>query len=135
MEYLDQPTSAGANLTAASDGNRIVAYLIDVLVAGAASFIPYIGWVLSIGYWLTRDALPFLDGQSIGKKAMKIRAVTENGVALTNNWNASVIRNIALIIPIFPLIELIVMLTNPRKQRLGDQWAKTLVVAEEERIL
>jgi uncharacterized RDD family membrane protein YckC len=128
MDILDQPetTSTAAN---ASDGNRIVAYLIDAILASVLSFVPYIGIVLVIGYFLTRDALPFLDGQSVGKKVMKIRAVTEDGAPLTNNWGASIIRNIALIIPLFPLVELIVLLTNAKKQRLGDQWAKTRVVA------
>jgi uncharacterized RDD family membrane protein YckC len=126
MEYLDKPTET--NLVAASDGNRVVAYIIDMLITFALSLIPHIGWALGIIYVLTRDGLPFLEGQSIGKKAMKIRAVTEDGASLTNNWGPTLIRNVVLLIPLFPLVELIVMLTNPRKQRLGDQWAKTLVV-------
>ena len=60
---------------------------------------------------------------------MNIRAVTEDGLPLTNNWGPAIIRNIVLLIPIFPLIELIVLLTNDKKQRLGDQWAKTRVVS------
>jgi uncharacterized RDD family membrane protein YckC len=37
---------------------------------------------------------------------------------------------VVLFIPLFPLVELIVLLTNPNKLRLGDQWAGTKVVVE-----
>ncbi|MEO6038438.1 MAG: RDD family protein [Saprospiraceae bacterium] len=127
MEILDQPVTT--QLPNASDGNRIVAYLIDALITGVLCIVPFVGWIAGIAYFLTRDGLPFLDGQSVGKKAMNIRAVTEDGQALTNNWGPELIRNVVLLIPIFPLIELIVLLTNDKKQRLGDQWAKTRVVS------
>ena len=128
MEILDQPVST-TQLANASDGNRILAYLIDVVLGAALSFVPYVGWIAAVAYFLTRDALPFLDGQSVGKKALNIRAVTESGEPLTNNWGPALIRNVVLLIPLFPLIELIVLLTNDKKQRLGDQWAKTRVVS------
>ncbi|MEO6760452.1 MAG: RDD family protein [Saprospiraceae bacterium] len=128
MEILDQPFDTNTQLPNASDGNRILAYIIDALVTFALAIIPFVGWIAAFAYFLTRDALPFLDGQSIGKKAMNIRAVTEDGQPLTNNWGPALIRNVVLMIPLFPLIELIVMMTNDKKQRLGDQWAKTRVV-------
>ena len=91
-----------------------------------------LGVAASAGYLLLRDSLPFLDGQSIGKKAINLRAVTEDGKSLSGNWNAGLIRNIPMVIPIFPLVELIVLLVNKDKpgglRRLGDQWAKTKVV-------
>lgn len=128
MEILDQPIDT-TQLPNASEGNRILAYIIDALIGVALSFIPYVGWIAAAAYLLTRDALPFLDGQSVGKKAMNIRAVTEEGAPLTNNWGPAVIRNVLLLIPFLgALIELIVLLTNDKKQRLGDQWAKTRVV-------
>jgi uncharacterized RDD family membrane protein YckC len=92
-------------------------------------FCPIAGWIAAVAYGLTRDSLPFLDGQSIGKKAMGLRAVTEDGQPLTNNWGPGIIRNIVLWIPLFPLIELIVLLTNDKGLRLGDQWAKTKVIS------
>lgn len=128
MEILDQPSSP-TETRVASDGNRIIAYIIDSLISGALWFVPFVGWIAGIAYILTRDGLPFLDGQSVGKKAMNIRAVTADGQPLTNNWGPAIIRNIVLFIPLFPLIELIVMLTNPNKLRLGDQWAKTKVIS------
>ena len=90
---------------------------------------------LQIIYMLTRDALPFLDGQSIGKKMMKTRAVTSEGAPLTNNWQASVLRNILFLVPgIGPLIETIILYTREDKPerglRLGDGFAKTKVIKE-----
>jgi uncharacterized RDD family membrane protein YckC len=118
-------------------GTRVAAYVIDVLIAIVASML--IGMVSSklanvvvLGYLLTRDALPFLDGQSIGKKAMKIRAVTEDGRSLSGNWNPGLVRNAVMLIPFFPLVELVILLTGKGKpnenRRLGDQWAKTKVI-------
>ena len=143
------PVNKDAPGADASIGNRIVAYILDVLVVMGISFavglivgflpLPSImgrlGSILGIAYILTRDALPFLDGQSIGKKAMKIRAVTMEGKALTGDWQPSIIRNVAFIIPFFALVELIILLTRQDKpgplQRLGDEWAKTKVVNAE----
>lgn len=127
MEILDQ--SGTPELRIADNGNRIVAYLIDVIIMGAMAIVPIAGWIACAGYALTRDSLPFLDGQSIGKKAMGLRAVTEDGQPLTNNWGPGIIRNVVLFIPVFPLIELIVLLSNNNGLRLGDQWAKTKVIS------
>ena len=112
----------------ATMGQRIGAVLIDGLIAGVVGLVPLIGWVAGIGYFITRDALPFFDGQSLGKKALNIRAVTEDGRHLTNDWGPAVIRSIVLYIPFFWIVELIVMNGHPQVQRLGDQWAKTKVV-------
>ncbi len=127
MEILDQ--SGAPELRKAENGSRIVAYIIDGLIIGVMCIIPIAGWIAGIAYGLTRDSLPFLDGQSIGKKAMGLRAVTEDGQPLTGNWGPGIIRNIVLWIPLFPLVELIVLLTNDKGLRLGDQWAKTKVVS------
>jgi len=129
MEILDQPTSESPELRKAETGSRIVAYLIDAILMALMSFVPIAGWIAAIAYGLTRDALPFLDGQSVGKKAMGLRAVSEDGQPLTNNWGPSIIRNIVLWIPLFPIVELIVMLTNENGLRLGDQWGKTRVIS------
>lgn len=127
-------TNAGGE---ASLGQRIGAALIDVLLALVVGYAANrvfggLGFALQLGYLLTRDSLPFLDGQSIGKKALKLRAVTEDGKSLSGNWNAGLLRNVSMAIPFLPLVELIIMLVNNGKpgglRRLGDQWAKTKVV-------
>lgn len=116
---------------AATIGNRILAFIIDAILASVCSVVPIVGGLVGLAYMLTRDALPFLEGQSIGKKAMKIRAVSsETGKPLTNDWGPSVIRNVVFMIPFFPIVELIVLSNNKQNLRLGDQWAKTKVVVE-----
>jgi uncharacterized RDD family membrane protein YckC len=127
MEILDQ--QGNPEQRRADNGSRIVAYIIDALIMGVLWLIPIAGWIAGAAYALTRDSLPFLDGQSIGKKAMGLRAVTEAGEPLTNNWGPGIIRNIVLWIPFFPLVELIILLTNEKGLRLGDQWAKTKVIS------
>ncbi|MGJ8643045.1 MAG: RDD family protein [Luteolibacter sp.] len=134
------PATTEANSTSGSEadvGKRIAAALIDCLVASAVAYaVSMIAGSLSypaaIGYMLTRDSLPFLDGQSIGKKVLNIRAVTETGESLSGNWNPGIIRNVPMIIPVFPLVEFIILLANKDKpgglRRFGDQWGNTKVV-------
>ncbi len=92
-----------------------------------------IAWLAGMAYMIVRDSLPFLDGQSIGKKVMKIRVVTLDNQPLTKNWEKALIRNAILVIPLLNLVELAVLLMRDgqadRGRRLGDEWAKTKVVA------
>lgn len=128
------PPAAGGE---ASLGQRVGAGLIDILVAialgyAAARIAGGLGYAVQVAYMLTRDSLPFLDGQSIGKKALNLRAVGEDGKSLSGNWNTGLLRNVSMAVPFLPLVELIIMLANNGKpgglRRLGDQWAKTKVV-------
>lgn len=124
---------------------RAIAAVIDVAVSmgltiGASMVLPNfiagkVAGLLGIAYLITRDSLPFLHGQSVGKKAMKIKALTLDGQPLTNNWEKAFIRNGVLMIPFFGLVELFILLTRDstpdRGKRLGDEWAKTKVVIAE----
>ena len=85
------------NSAPATAGNRVLAALIDVAIAYGISVIfglilghntwdSTIGEIVGSIYFLSKEALPFLGGQSIGKKLMKIRAVTEDGNSLLNNY-------------------------------------------------
>ena len=126
-------------------GTRVLATVIDFAIAGGlyyavhlVSNFPLLGFLSILGipvmmaFILTRDGLPFLNGQSPGKSAMKLRAVTLDGKSLSGNWQPAMIRNAVLLIPIFGLVELVVLLTREDKPdqgiRLGDEWAKTRVV-------
>jgi len=110
----------------------VVAIPCGILAQILPSFLGAAIWGLGIAYLLLRDALPFLDGQSIGKKLMKQRAVTEEGEPLTNNYKASVIRNVFFVAPILPLVEIFILNSRektPQKgHRLGDDFAKTKVI-------
>lgn len=120
---------------------RMIAAIIDVAVMAGlwiavSMILPHfaakIAGLLGIAYLVTRDSLPFLGGQSVGKKAMKLKAVTLEGNALTGNWEPAIIRNGVLLIPLFGLIELFILLSREGKpehgRRLGDEWAKTKVI-------
>ena len=123
-------------------GERVGAFLIDLLVCMGISivvssimpfdFLDNIATLAAIAYLLTRDSLPFLQGQSLGKKALGIRVETLTGEGLAENWKAGALRNVALILPPVWIVELIVLLSREDKPlagtRLGDEWAKTRVV-------
>lgn len=120
---------------------RIIAALIDVLISMGLyiaavyilpGFVERAAGLLSLGYLIARDSLPFLSGQSVGKRAMKLKVVTLEDKPIVGNWEVSLIRNGVLLIPFFGLVELFVLLTREGKsdqgRRLGDEWAKTKVV-------
>ena len=130
--------------TLASFNTRATAALLDVVVAlgiaiGLAFILPgfadRLAWLTGVTYLVTRDSLPFLGGQSVGKKAMKLKVVTLDGKSLIRNWEAALIRNGVLVIPLFAFVELFILLTREDKpergRRLGDEWAKTRVIVEE----
>lgn len=138
----DDDGSPAAGL--ASFNARVTAAVIDMVVAsgiaiGLAFILPgfadRLAWLAGIAYLVTRDSLPFLGGQSVGKKAMKLRAVTLDGESLVGNWEAALVRNGVLAIPLFAFVELFILLTREDKpgrgRRLGDEWAKTKVIIEE----
>jgi uncharacterized RDD family membrane protein YckC len=119
---------------------RFLGALIDALVAGTvayivgiitgAVFLQYLTWGLVI---LTKDSLPVLDGQSIGKKVMNTKAIKEDGSSLSEDWITGATRNILLAIPLAGFVECFVILTRSGKRegglRLGDNWAKTKVIS------
>ena len=136
-------TSSGA-ATEATLGARIGGYVIDIIVVLVISLVvssilgringalSLLGTLAAMAYLLLRDSLPFLGGQSIGKKVVKIKAVTEEGASLSGNWGPDLIRNAVLFIPFFPLVELVVLIAKNGKpgglRRLGDEWGKTKVI-------
>lgn len=137
----DDEEEAGSDL--APFNTRMIAAFIDVLIAAglqiaAAMVLPGIlgrsAWLIAMAYLVTRDSLPFLGGQSIGKRAMHLRAVTLDGRPLTGNWEPGVIRSAVLMIPFFAFVEIFILLTREGKpdqgRRLGDEWAKTKVIVE-----
>jgi len=122
--------------------SRLLEGLIDGLVATGLALVTALimpdildklALVISIAYMMTRDSLPFLKGQSIGKTAMKLKVVKKDGSDLVGDWSTGIIRNILFVIPFFgPLVEAIILITRDSKPenglRLGDDLAKTKVV-------
>lgn len=135
----DEAESSATGL--APFNTRAIAAIIDSVVSLGLMvaiiwllpvFAGKIGWLAGIGYLITRDSLPFLGGQSVGKKAMNIKVVTLEDKSLVGNWEVAAIRNGVLLIPFFAFIELYILLTREDKPergfRLGDEWAKTKVI-------
>lgn len=120
---------------------RVIAGILDCFIAGGISWVVGImssrlGLVAACGYLLVRDALPFLEGHSVGKRIMKIKATTLDGKSLSGDWQSSVVRNLLIAIPPFGLLEAYILYSRKEKggtlRRLGDEWAKTKVVVAKE---
>lgn len=116
---------------------RLIAGFIDGVIAAILMNILFkLSWILGWGgymaYFAVRDSLPFLNGQSPGKKLMKICAVDANGKNLSGNWALGITRNWIMAIPFAPLYEAYVLYSKKEAhmplRRLGDDWAKTKVV-------
>lgn len=129
-------------------GRRIGAALIDLVVLGVLSFLVAalfggasagggsVGFELTggpalvlmavvLGYYIVLEGVR---GQTLGKMALGIKVVAADGGPAS--VTAVVIRTLLRIVDgfFFYLVGLIVMLASPRKQRVGDMAAKTLVV-------
>lgn len=134
-------------------GKRIVAAVIDCVVAAVLNFIPAIGGLVAAGYWLVRDGMEidFMDRRSIGKKVMKLRPIRLDGQPMTietsarRNWMFALggVAWFLKYIPIFgwlllPIVglgalalgfyELYRVLSDPQGRRLGDTMAGTKVI-------
>ena len=141
------------NFSAASVGDRILAQLLDVLVKVAYIFVIILlfeifdldrflngldDWSL-IGFWSV-IALPvmfysliqesLLEGQTIGKKLMKIRVIKLDGYQAS--FGDYLIRWLFRIVEISignGIIALIAIIANNKNQRLGDMAAGTSVIS------
>lgn len=141
---VDENEADSAGPQIAQFNPRVVAALIDLGVGFGVTialslllpdFATRLAQFAGMAYFVTRDSLPFLGGQSIGKKVMRLKVSTLDEKSLVGNWQAALIRNGVLLIPLFALVELYILLSREngvhRGRRLGDEWAKTRVLAEE----
>ncbi len=106
---------------------RIIAALIDIIIVIGLCFFPRVGWMIGIIYHLTRDSMPFLNGQSFGKHLMHIKVIAlPQKTSLTKYPEKSIIRGLVTIIPILNIIDIWYFMT--KGYRLADKWAETTVV-------
>jgi uncharacterized RDD family membrane protein YckC len=136
----------------AGPARRFVAYLIDLVLLGAMVFVAFvISLVLSFGataglgpamlalFLLTWGYGAFCEGvfngQTVGKRAMRIRVVSERGVPISGAQ--AILRNLVGtvdgLVPFFFQVALVSMIFTRKFQRLGDLAAGTMVVIEERR--
>jgi hypothetical protein len=91
-------------------------------------------FVLTWGYGAFCEG--FFNGQTLGKRALGIRVVSDTGVPITGAQ--AVLRNLVGsvdgLVPFFYQAALASMVLSPKFQRLGDLAAGTMVVVEERRI-
>src|SRR6185437_15110523 len=118
----DQFSTTTPTFAFADPFQRLAAAFIDgIIIAGIHWVLSMIlGWtgaglgsLMGIGYALTKDALPYTNGKSIGKMLIGIRVVTEKEhLPITNNYGTSVIRSISLLIPIFNVIDALMVFST-----------------------
>jgi uncharacterized RDD family membrane protein YckC len=135
----------------ASVGDRIVAAILDNLVLGAWIFVIFMIGVaasgndpssLVIGILVVLAVLPYMfydlvceitmDGQSIGKRARKIRVVRVDGGQ--PRIGQYLLRWVLRPIDGFYYLGLVVILVNGKGQRLGDLAAGTTVITLKPRL-
>jgi uncharacterized RDD family membrane protein YckC len=115
-------------------GVLIAVYFVAVAVSLAAvvpgQLIAILGsFVVIFGYFWVSEAL--WSGQTVGKKAFRLRAVGDRGEPLT--FAQAGIRNIVRIVDFLPYgygVGLIALFVNGRGKRLGDLAAGTVVVKD-----
>lgn len=123
---------------------RVAAFLVDalsvaiVLVLPASAVSYGLTWAgsprgIQMVWWSALFALMlamlFRDGfrgRSIGKQLLGLRLVTPRGEGC--GWGRSLVRNLPLVIPVWNLVEVMLVLLG--KRRTGDTIAKTNVTEE-----
>lgn len=103
--------------------------LVNRDVAAALTALAY--FVISVGYGIGLDW--FWNGQTLGKRVMRLKVVDATGMALRFSQVAN--RNLLRFLDAIPLMYLVggaAMLWSERSQRIGDQIAGTIVIKQVE---
>lgn len=134
-------------------GTRAIAQVLDLLIVSGILLAVYFvavavslaqvvtgqliaifgSFVVIFGYFWVSEAL--WSGQTVGKKAFRLRAVGDRGEPLT--FAQAGIRNIVRIVDFLPYgygVGLIVLFVNGKGKRLGDLAAGTIVVKDSDHI-
>jgi len=100
-------------------------FTFDYQGAAASPFLGAYGLITFLYFVVLEGAM----GATVGKKLLKIKVVREDGSAC--GFGAAIVRNILRIIdalPFFYIIGIILIARSDKKQRLGDRFAKTVVI-------
>lgn len=93
-------------------------------LTGFPALIPILLWgVMTIG-------LEYFLGSTLGNGIVGLKPIPQNGTISKISFNQSLKRHLLDIIDLFffGLVAYLVIKSNPKHQRLGDIWAKTIVV-------
>jgi uncharacterized RDD family membrane protein YckC len=150
---VSTPERVSFDYQVAGLGTRVIAQVLDLLIVAsilmavyfvalaasiantsAATLIALIGsFVVIFGYFWLSESL--WSGQTIGKKALRLRAVGDRGEPLT--FMQAGIRNVVRIIDFLPYaygVGLVVLFANGKGKRLGDIAAGTIVVKDSDSV-
>lgn len=161
---IDTPEQVAIRFPLAGLGSRFLAILTDSVLQGIAYAVLILFFVLVATSapkttggafshtgekWLVASLIlfhflmfwgyftlfeTFWNGQTPGKKLLKIRVIQQSGRQIT--FFEAMTRNLLRIVDMFPgfyLVGVIAMLSNRQHQRLGDLAASTLVIHERQR--
>jgi uncharacterized RDD family membrane protein YckC len=111
-----------------------VAVAVSLVQSVTGQLIAILGsFVVIFGYFWVSEAL--WSGQTVGKKAFRLRAVGDRGEPLT--FAQAGIRNIVRIVDFLPYgygVGLIALFVNGKGKRLGDLAAGTIVVKDSDHV-
>jgi RDD family len=149
--------STGITLEKADPVKRVIALVIDSVIAMVVGFIPLIGGIIGALYMLLRDALPVeaLNYKSLGKKVINLKVVMVDDPSAKPDYAASAKRNwmfalgpIMMFLAFIPIlgwildillligllvigiIETVKVFTDPKGIRMGDNMAGTMVLED-----
>jgi uncharacterized RDD family membrane protein YckC len=108
---------------------RVCAYLIDAIIISTIGIIVSLAFSKDI-YWIVYALLLIVkdssNGQSFGKYLVGTQVIDMGGS--TASLTKTMVRNIFMAVPVLPLIEYFVMLSDKQEgRRIGDRVAKTKV--------
>jgi len=151
---VSTPERVSFDYQVAGLGTRAIAQVLDLLILSVVLFaIAMVAFVLGasgfttpalllgavgsfvviFGYFWVSES--FWSGQTIGKKAFRLRAVGDRGEPLT--FMQAGIRNIVRIADFLPLwygVGMVVLFANGKGKRLGDLAAGTIVVKDSDAV-
>src|SRR5467141_1577366 len=152
---VSTPERVSFDYQVAGLGTRGVAQILDLLIVGAlliamvfvavaaASYtqsgtvgtlvFAFGAFVIVFGYFWISEAL--FSGQTLGKRAFRLRAVGDRGEPLT--WMQAGIRNVVRIVDFLPYgygVGVVVLFAIGRGKRLGDLAAGTIVVKDSDHV-
>lgn len=116
-------------LAAKVDGTRLKA-LNNISDSWAVAIVFLVQFLIVWGYYVIAEGM--FDGQSLGKRLLRLRVVRDGGYAVS--FGASAIRNLFRAIDAQPfpsyLVAIVSGLSNKSTKRLGDLVAGTVVIRE-----
>ena len=134
IRKFEVPEGVDLELRIAGPIVRILAWLIDLLIRGAAylvlmfilSLFGAIGWgiMLIVTFffeWLYPVVFELYQGATPGKKTLNLYVCHDDGTPV--NWQSSMLRNLLRVVdwlPLFYALGLITMCVNKEFKRLGD---------------